>query len=749
MKSKALFLFFALPFLTQTSHGQMVEQKLNWAGGQVREVSPRKPSSLQRQRSAEHEKKWAECATLGSSNFKTYPTLKSWVLISWLRCSREVSLEKKTTAVALQALKSFDANPQFSLTGPGRSTLWAESVKTRLAILDLLVKSSLDEAWKQVEHLMENEDRLEKGQAAKAFQVAGDLSQVKAHLQAAKFFYEQSLLQAETKIVREKLNSLLFALNELKVPEKTKIEQTREAEGGFENRFQAAMKNNDLLSLLEDCVSYLGKFPGGVKAKWAQEKALEIYNSLQASSQDEKLRILRERALTQLEKADSSRLLEWARILHRRSDYRGALRLSEKALETLGSTNNGSTILFMAGRSAQLVGDYERARLHFEKYIEQFAGAEDLPEVYFRLGLVHLRLKQMSSAIAAFEKLLHLKGADRYELNARYWLARSLKAMDNPRASQMVDEILSRFPMSYYGLRLKMEQGNGGLEWPTAEKLAQTPKGEFYLTTTHHKALERAELLAQNGWTAEALAEVAEIPFPLDAQVKVLLARKLSELHLYPPVVRLVNEAGDLNPELRSLDVIGLSLPKIYSEAIEDQSQKQKLSPFLVRSLIRQESAFGPRAISTSNAFGLMQLIAPTAQEVSNELGLRGVVIPDDVFIPENNIQMGTYYISKMIRQFGGNVPLGLAAYNAGPHRMQQIVELRKEMLEQTLKFSSDPWDEIWFDELPWFETSFYVKAILRNTILYQLLEKSSAQQPDQRRVQFGPVLWAHLVLKP
>jgi len=195
--------------------------------------------------------------------------------------------------------------------------------------------------------------------------------------------------------------------------------------------------------------------------------------------------------------------------------------------------------------------------------------------------------------------------------------------------------------------------------------------------------------------------------------------------------------------------VITLTLPQIYKDLIQEQAIRQKLSPYLVRSLIRQESAFGPRATSTSNAYGLMQLIGPTAQEVATELGLRGISIPEDVFMPENNIQMGTYYIAKMIKQFAGHVPLGLAAYNAGPHRLKLFVEARKEVSDQMQKYSSDPLDEMWFDELPWYETSFYVKAILRNAILYQLAEKASAKDPDQRRVQFGSVLWANLVLTP
>lgn len=739
-------LAFAAP-----SQTQIVEEKMSWNPTAVKPLPTLKTGPLGQQKKFETEKKWSECANLGQANAGKFQNVRGWVLISWLHCARELSTEKKSADALLAAIKSTESSSSLFLSGPWKSLLWSEFVKARFAAVELIAKTQTDEAWRQVEYLLDHEDRLEKTQKAKALMFAGELAQAKAQLKAAQFFYEQSLVEQDTKAGREKLSSLLFALNEKKetAEEKAKFEVASEVEGNFEERFRNSLKSNDLLTLLEDCTAYLKQFPGGRRAKWAQEKISDIYLGLLDQVQDEKINSLRERALGVMEKSDALRMLEWARQLHKKTDFRGSLRLSEKALDSLGSSSSGGVLLYMAGRSAQMMGDYKKAKRYFEQYTEQFSGGDDISEVYFRLGLTHLRMGQASSAIAAFEKMLLLKNGDRYELNARYWLARSLQATNNTRALNVVDEILQKYPLSYYGLRLRMERTSGLMEWPTLLHLNKDLKSSYYLLNGQKKVLDRIQLLAQNGWTAEALWEVAEMPLPTDAYGKILLAKKFNEWMLFPPAIRLVNESTDLDPELRALDVISLSLPQVYKDAIQDQAVKQKLNPYLVRSLIRQESAFGPRAISTSNAYGLMQLIGPTAQEVATELGLRGISIPDDVFVPENNIQMGTYYISKMIKQFGGHVPLGLAAYNAGPHRLKGFVEARKEVSEQMQKFSSDPLDELWFDELPWYETSFYVKAILRNAILYQLADKASAKEPDQRRVQFGSVLWSNLTAAP
>lgn len=71
---------------------------------------------------------------------------------------------------------------------------------------------------------------------------------------------------------------------------------------------------------------------------------------------------------------------------------------------------------------------------------------------------------------------------------------------------------------------------------------------------------------------------------------------------------------------------------------------------------------------------------------------------------------------------------------------MKLWLEGRTEVSELLTRPSSAPADELWFDELPWTETSFYVKAILRNVLLYRLSEKGL--------VQTNPVLWQDLLIK-
>lgn len=752
---KKIIAIIAINFLFSSVQAEVITESLKLGKPTSSKVIV---SDLSRLKTAELEKKWSECVMYARRTFSKTPDVKPWILISWLKCSTRLAEEKKGTESLIGALKAFDPNKSLLASGPWKLKLQEQMLAARFQLLDLLMKNRAqkEESWNQINALLTMGDLLDRDQTAKVYMWAGELAQAQTQLKAALSFYEKSLIEKETKLAREKYNAVLFTLDKTAKSTVPEVKASRpdllsEAETKFEERINSSLKTNDLVALVDDSISYLGKFPNGKRAKWAQDKVLEIYNSVVDRSADEKMYALKEKILSSMSKADSLRVLEWSRALHRRADFAGALKLSEKALDNLKNSSQGAVLLFIAGRSAQLSGEYKKARKFFEDYVEFHSGAEDLNEVLFRLGLVHLREQQYSSAIAVFEKLLVQPNIDRYELSARYWLARSLQATQNKRATDEIELILSQYPFSYYGLKLKAEKNNGTLDWPTELKQAKEIKTEIYWTPAEKKIWDRVKFLSSQGWMAEALAEYLTLQMPKASVDKIVTAQVLAAGSVFPPVIRLVNEAGDLDSGLRSLDIVSMSFPQIFKTEIENEAKKQKLSPILVRSLIRQESAFGVQATSTSNALGLMQLIPPTAQEVAKELNITNLEVPSDVYIPDINVQMGTYYIAKMIRQFGRNVPLGLAAYNAGPTRIKMFVGAREEVASQQSKKNFTLWDELWYDEVPWFETSFYVKSILRNSLLYKLIERSTEKTPDLRRVPWSAGLegapWGDLVL--
>ena len=102
--------------------------------------------------------------------------------------------------------------------------------------------------------------------------------------------------------------------------------------------------------------------------------------------------------------------------------------------------------------------------------------------------------------------------------------------------------------------------------------------------------------------------------------------------------------------------------PKDYDGMIKEAAQKHGVDEALVRAVIRQESAFNPKATSGCGAKGMMQLMDPTAQD----LGVK------NSYDPHENIMGGTKYLRQLLDRFNGNTTKAIAGYNAGPGAVEK-----------------------------------------------------------------------------
>ncbi|MBW1726912.1 MAG: lytic transglycosylase domain-containing protein [Deltaproteobacteria bacterium] len=121
-----------------------------------------------------------------------------------------------------------------------------------------------------------------------------------------------------------------------------------------------------------------------------------------------------------------------------------------------------------------------------------------------------------------------------------------------------------------------------------------------------------------------------------------------------------------------------------YDDLITEASKKYGVSFSLLKALIKIESDFNPRAISTAGAKGLMQIMPKNIRALNIK----------DPFDPLENIMGGARYLKQLIKRFDGELPMALAAYNAGPNMVDRYkrippFEETENFVEKVMKYYS------------------------------------------------------------
>ena len=193
----------------------------------------------------------------------------------------------------------------------------------------------------------------------------------------------------------------------------------------------------------------------------------------------------------------------------------------------------------------------------------------------------------------------------------------------------------------------------------------------------------------------------------LKKEVEVYIRNKLNSSN-YQSYINDLYNAGEYNQVIKISYIYKTNnhfkFPKGYEKIVKKYSEKYQVDPNLIYALIREESLFDPKAKSWVGAKGLMQIMDNTANMLDKELNIKS-----SIYNPDDNINLGTYYIMKLMKRFNNNIPNVLAAYNGGPKN----VEIWRK------KFNSLEDDEF-IESIPFKETNGYVKRVLRSYYYYK-----------------------------
>lgn len=158
-----------------------------------------------------------------------------------------------------------------------------------------------------------------------------------------------------------------------------------------------------------------------------------------------------------------------------------------------------------------------------------------------------------------------------------------------------------------------------------------------------------------------------------------------------------------------------------YQQDILEYSERNKIDPFLVAAIIKNESGFDPKAVSAVGAVGLMQIMPETGRWIAEQMGL-GNYHDNDLYQTKKNIRMGCWYIGELEHEFQRNLALIMIAYNAGRGQTKAWME-------------ENGWDYNFnnLDAIPYPDTKEYVVKVLHDRDRYYLLYKDRLAEKNKK----------------
>jgi soluble lytic murein transglycosylase len=171
---------------------------------------------------------------------------------------------------------------------------------------------------------------------------------------------------------------------------------------------------------------------------------------------------------------------------------------------------------------------------------------------------------------------------------------------------------------------------------------------------------------------------------------------------------------GSLNPDIR---------PRAYADLVASAARKYGVDPNLLFAVMRVESIYNRRIISTAGAIGLMQIMPATGRRIASELGVEDFEAAD-LLDPRVNLEFSAWYLASLIKRFDGRLPLAIASYNGGPHNVR--LWIRQSNPDIPL--------DAFLERIPFSQTHRYVRRVLTHYAAY-LAQQKKAMTPLQTEI--------------
>jgi soluble lytic murein transglycosylase len=534
----------------------------------------------------------------------------------------------------------------------------------------------------------------------RAYQTSGDTSHAAAVYRSLYVNLPLSMEAAEARAQMQAMNMPLTAV-ERKVHADTLFNAKRYAEAGVEYH-----------SIEHDS--------GGLSQ--ADHDALLIY----AAACDMKLKHISRREVERLPNTNDDsaalKLYMLAELSRNDHDEVGHDALIAQLVQRFPTSRWLEEALYSGGNMYLLKHDAKQATYHYSLLVKMFPSSTYAASAHWRTSWMNYRLHNYSEAARLMDEQIQGYPEGIEVPSALYWRGRIFEEQERnfAQAANYYRALTASYINFYYaGLarqRLNVLKAQPATA-PPAAVLSSVPKpvvptltGELPENEPH---LIKARLLANAALNEYIGPEIQASPTSSEWG-------SLAQSEIF-------TSYGETTRALQAMKHSGISffalpleqVPTVYWKVLFPQpywselvanSQKNGLDPFLVASLIRQESEFNANVVSHANAWGLMQLLPSVGKSMAKKEGLKGYNT-NALLNPSVNLQLGTRNLRMVLDRFGGQPEYALAAYNAGD------VPVRSWMAAGSYQDIAE-----FVESIPYTETREYVQAILRNREIYRAL---------------------------
>jgi soluble lytic murein transglycosylase len=326
-------------------------------------------------------------------------------------------------------------------------------------------------------------------------------------------------------------------------------------------------------------------------------------------------------------------------------------------------------------------------------------------EAQFMAGWIALRyLNDPQTAYAHFIKVAEDNSNPISLSRGAYWSGRAAEAMHKDREAKQHYQEAAAYPTAYYG------------------QIARARAGLDELVLHPFPTLSSAD---RNRAMSSDLVRAAELLYAIEARdLAWTMMADLGDKSTDVPTLVLMSELTAKYRDARGMLLIGkLALARGYeldhaafpTLGIPDYTPLgPPVEPAIVYSIVRQESWFNPKTVSSANALGLMQVTPAAGKYVAGKF--KGTFDQKRLLSDQSyNVQMGSAELGDVIKDYRGSYIMAFAAYNAGRGRLREWVAKYGDPRDPKV----DPID--WVERIPFSETRNYVQRVLENVQVYRI----------------------------